>query len=156
MAEDPFAKQSGMVIWGDPVIALAAQVNRLTESQLYSPAPGQLSRDLASSAIMLMQTIAIAAALTDPGATDEVNALTQAMKDPVPYVAPRVPQITRALAIYGDRLGRSPAQVGITKRDPRFSHKWDTWMWLSVVGAASITAIGAMVAAKRLARSTAP
>jgi hypothetical protein len=142
---------SGAVISGDPVVALAAQVNRILERELYAPAPGQLSRDLAASAIVLMQTISIAAAVHDPMAAEQVGELTQALKDPVPYVSSRVAQMARALAIYGDQLGKPPAKEGITKRDPRFGRKWDGWMWASAIGGLGVAALGAGLAAKRLA-----
>lgn len=152
MATDPFSTSGAQVVQGDPVQALAAQVNRLVEKQLYAPAPGQLTRDLAASALVLMQTIAIAAAVTDPLAADQVGVLTQALKDPVNYVAPRVTQITQALAIYGDQLGLAPAKTGITQRDPRFTRKWDGWMWTGAIALGLTAALGASRIAKRLAR----
>ena len=152
---DPFVP-SGQAVQGDPVIALAAQVNRVLQQELYAPGPGQLSRDLASSAIVLMQTIAIAAAITDPLAADQVGLLTQALaKDPIGYVSPRVKQITQALAIFGDQLGRPAAKVGITTRDPRFTRKWDAWMWASAIGVGLTAALGAGLVAKRLGRARA-
>lgn len=149
---DPFAITSGQAVSGDPVVALAAQVNRILERPLYAPAPGALSRDLAASAIVLLQTIAIAAAVTDPHAAEQVNVLTQALRDPITYVSPRVKQITRALSIYGDQLGRPPAEVGITERDPRFARKWDGWMWASAIGGLGTLALAASRIAKRLGR----
>lgn len=152
MATDPFNTSGGVAIQGDPVQALAAQVNRITKAELYAPAPGQISRDLASSALVLMQTIAIAAAINDPYAVDQLNAITAAMKqDPIGYVRPRVVQITQALAVYGDSLGLPPAKAGITQKDPRFGIKWDGWMYTGAIAAGLTALIAVTATAKRLA-----
>jgi len=146
---NPFTTGGGVAIEGDPVQALAAQVNRINKTALYAPAPGALTRDLASAALLLMQTIAIAAAVSDPYATDQLTELTAAMQnDPVGYVSARIVPITQALAVYGDRLGLPPASVGITKKDPRFKIKWDGWMYTSAI-AASLTALIAVTSAAK-------
>lgn len=152
----PFTTGGGVAIQGDPVQALAAQVNRLTKQNLYAPAPGQLTRDLASSALVLMQTIAIAAAIRDPYAVDQLNTLTAALaQDPVGYVSSHVVQITQALAVYGDQLKLPPAKAGITKADPRFGIKWDAWMYTGAIAGGLASLIGAVTLAKRLSRSRA-
>lgn len=149
---DPFHTSSGVAVQGDPVVALAAQVNRINGKAQFAPAPGQLSVDLALAALVIMQTITIAAAVSDPLAVDQLNAITAAFKsNPVGYVAPRITQITQAIAIYGDTLGIPPAKIGITQKDPRFSIKWDGWMWVGALAAGATALLGAVVGARRLA-----
>lgn len=150
---DPFQSSGGVTIQGDPIQALAAQVNRITRQTTFTPAPGQLTRDLATSAIVLMQGIALAAAPSDPYAAQQATELAQAIRNPTDYVSARVTQITQALAVYGDAKGLPPAKVGITRRDPRFAVKWDGWMWAGALAAGLSVAIGAATLARRLGRA---
>lgn len=128
-------------IAGDLTAALIAQVNRF-QAKYGAPGfplmTGAVPIEVAVLALGLMQARLSAAIirLPDPGTAQELAQIAAAASNPVAYVQPRLVEIIRTLALYGDSLGLPPAKVGVTSIYGM--RLWDRWQWAFALGLAGL------------------
>lgn len=106
-------------IKGDATTALIAQVNRFQKASgqpEFPLATGTIPVGPASAAMrILFERLMVAAVKTpDAGTLAELDRVAKAQGDPVLYITPRVAEVTRQIALYGDSKGLPPAPIGIT------------------------------------------
>lgn len=134
--------QSTAALMGDRSIALTAQVNRFLKAQGYPEqplVPGVVTIAVGLSALGILQARLTQSLIQSPSAEDrtaistQMSAISHAQSDPVAYIMPRIEEITRTLAIWGDLQGYKPAVAGITQRDPRIKLAVVKWVGLGLV-----------------------
>ena len=134
---------AGPAITGDDTTALIAQVNRFQDKALrpkFALATGKVPLDVAVVAhgLLLARLTGATVRMADAGTLAELEAVSKSAGDPVGYIQPRVAQVARTLAQYGDSLGLPSAAVGIVSS----SKGWSTGQKIALaVGAVGIVAL---------------
>jgi len=150
---------TSVMVQGDPVVALIAQLNRFAGKQVtlssgkkatYVKAPfalatGKITDAIATSAAMILVDRFQDAPLETYDQTSVDWAIAGLAGDTVAFVTGNLATITVAISQFGDKLGLEPAKVGITKRDPRFQPN-TPWGIIALLGALTI---GAVVVARK-------
>lgn len=146
---DPKTGLPATIISGDRAIALTAQLNRFRKANGFAEAPlvpGVITLADGLTALGILQarlTDALFKATPDNrvAINTQMMAIASAQGDPVAYVMPRLEEVTRTIAIWGDIQGYPPAKIGITQRDPRVKRWYQTWWGLGLIGAGSLALI---------------
>ena len=141
-------------IKGDPTVALIAQLNRFAKRTV-SPGGGYGNRNYLPAG-----ELPLASSLDDKAATTAVLIVNDrygcvavdvfskqkaawalsGLANAVPFVTANLAELTTTIAQFGDSLGLSPATVGITNRDPKFTPKFPVTT-VAIVGALALAAI---------------
>lgn len=108
-----------------PIVDLIAQVNRFTRAgkfgtTIYPLATGNLSPDVARTAIIIQQTrlITAQAQIPDSGTALAIAAATKGLSDPVGYVTGNLAVITGSIAGYADAQGMPAASYAADGGSP--------------------------------------
>jgi hypothetical protein len=103
----------GAPVIGDPVLALAAQINRFQKAAglpLVAATPGAVTLDIASRALALklqQLTAALAANPGDAATASQIQAIIAAQGNPIPYVQANLAALTQQLQAFADaQLGK--------------------------------------------------
>ena len=139
-------------IQGDPAVALIAQVNRYQQKYKqpeFPLAPGAVPIAVAALALGILQARLMAAMiqLPDPGTASELQQIAAAAGSPLSYVQPRLTEVTRALALYGDMIGLPPAKIGITSSAA--VKQWSAFEWAVALSLSALGGAGTFFAWRR-------
>jgi hypothetical protein len=112
---------TGPTIKGDATTALIAQVNRFGNSfPLATGTPIPIGPAAAALRILHERLMVAVIRTPDDATLRQLDEVSKAQSDPGRYLQPRLAEVTRQLALYGDTKGLPPAKVGITG-GPRMS-----------------------------------
>lgn len=107
-------------IQGDATTALIAQVNRFQKAAggpqfpLATGQPIPIGPAAAAMRILFERYTVATIKTPDDGTIAKLEEVSKAQSDPVRYITPRLDQVTREIALYGDSKGLPPSPIGIT------------------------------------------
>lgn len=146
----------GPQIAGDPVLALIAQLNRFA-GKTVAPGYGCRPRQYLAAALPMVPTLDDKTATTavlilndryscvpiDLFNKSKADWANSGLTETTVFVTKNLAEIVITIAQYGDKVGLSPAQYGITERDPKFAPNLLTTK--NIVIAGGVLVLGALV-----------
>lgn len=99
---------AGSPVVGDPVVALATQINRFQKAAGLPPVsatPGVVTMDIASRALAIKLQQLTAALAVNPGdvaTTQQISAIIAAQGNPLPYVQNNLVTLVQQIQAYAD------------------------------------------------------
>jgi hypothetical protein len=142
----------GSQIVGDPVIALAAQLNRFAGKNFslgggqrhyvnaaFPLASGNLTDQMATAAVLIVFDRYQYAPLTTYSGS-KAKWANNGLANAVPFVTANLAEIVTTIAEFGDSLGLEPAAVGITTKSDKFKSAFPVGT-VAIVGGLIVAAI---------------